>query len=321
MRSDSSACESVRCGYPGRQPSSVCTCLSDLDCRGASGIIRSALRDRVCDDRRTITRAESLGTNARAFLCGVELGRFCAQRICVPSHGVCKGDSIIVQMAAPRLREALAFAGLVVAAVVVTRLVLIIGFNRLTAWWNRRHGRPEPASLRQALLVGWSGMRGFVTLATAFALPSSFPQRDLVVLTAFSVVLATLVVQGLTLAPLIRLLKLDSNAVLNQELTGARACLAKAALTVLQTETGEEVENLRYPYLIERDAANNRSHCRSLERRRGYGLTAIAAERAELERLRGDDRVGASTYLSLQEELDWSELTLLSDNERRIEES
>jgi monovalent cation/hydrogen antiporter len=137
-------------------------------------------------------------------------------------------------------------------------------------------------------------------------------------LTAFSVVLATLVVQGLTLAPLIRLL---SNAVLNQELTGARACLANAALTVLQTETVQEVENLRYPYLIERDAANNRSHCRSLERRREHGLTAIAAERAELERLRGDDRVGASTYLSLQEELDWSELTLLSDNERRIEES
>jgi len=229
--------------------------------------------------------------------------------------------SIIAHMAAPRLSEALAFAGLVVAAVVVTRLVLIIGFNRVTAWWNRRHGRPEPATLRQAFLVGWSGMRGFVTLATAFALPSSFPQRDLVVLTAFSVVLATLVVQGLTLAPLIRLLKLNSDDVLNQELIAGRARLAGAALAVLQRETGPEVENLRYGYLLERDATDNPSHCRSLERRRQNGLAAITAERAELERLRGDDRVGASTYLLLQEELDWSELTLLSDNERRIEES
>ena len=232
-----------------------------------------------------------------------------------------QGRSILAQMAAPRFREALAFAGLVVLAVVVTRIVVIIGFNRVTAWWNRRHGRPEPGTWRQALLVGWSGMRGFVTLATAFALPASFPQRDLVVLTAFSVVLATLVVQGLTLAPLIRRLKLNSNDVQKQELIGARASLASAALSTLQRETGPEVENLRYAYLLERDAEDNPSRCRSLDHRRKCGLAAITAKRAELEKLRGDDRVGAGTYLLLQEELDWNELTLLSDEERRIEES
>jgi NhaP-type Na+/H+ or K+/H+ antiporter len=195
------------------------------------------------------------------------------------------------------------------------------GPNRLTAWWNRCHGKPEQATWRQALLVGWSGMRGFVTLATAFALPSSFPQRDLVVLTAFSIVLVTLVVQGLTLAPMIRLLKLKSDDVLNQELVAARSQLACAALTVLEDETGPEVEHLRYRYLLEHDADDNPSHCRSLERRRKYGLAAITAEREELEKLRADDSIGAGTYLSLQEELDWSELTLLSDEQRRIEES
>jgi monovalent cation/hydrogen antiporter len=229
--------------------------------------------------------------------------------------------SIIGHMGAPRLKEALALAGLVVLAVVVTRLIVIIGFNRVTAWWNRRHGRPEPANWRQGLLVGWSGMRGFVTLATAFALPASFPHRDLAVLTAFSVVLGTLVVQGLTLAPLIRLLKLDTNDLLRQELTAARACLASVALAALQSKTGPEVENLRYTYAMESDATDNPSHCRSLERRREYGLAAITAEREELEKLRGDDQVGAGTYLMLQEELDWSELTLLSDDQRRIEES
>src|SRR3954451_9695217 len=200
-------------------------------------------------------------------------------------------------------------------------MIVLVCFNRIMAWYRRRRGLPEDATIRQAIFVGWCGMRGFVTLATAFALPERFSQRDLVVLTAFSVVLATLVVQGLTLAPLIRLLKLNRNDVLNQERTGARACLASAALKVLQGETGPEIENLRYPYLIERDAADNPSHCRSLERRREFGLAAITAERAELEKLRGDDRVGASTYLVLQEQLDWSELTLLSDEERRMEES
>jgi monovalent cation/hydrogen antiporter len=228
---------------------------------------------------------------------------------------------IVVQMPGPRLRESAAFAGLVVLAVVVVRLLVIIGYNRAMSYWRRWHGKPEPATLRQAILVGWSGMRGFVTLATAFALPPSFPQRDLVVLTAFSVVLATLVLQGLTLAPLIRLLKLNSEDVLQEELIAARTGLAIAALTALHPESGPEVENLRYPYLIERDAPENSAYCRSLERRRRFGLSAIAAERRELEKLRGEDRVGASAYLLLQEQLDWNELTLLSDVERRIEEN
>ena len=51
------------------------------------------------------------------------------------------------------------------------------------------------------------------------------------------------------------------------------------------------------------------------------GLAAILTEREELERLQKEDLVGADTYLLLQEELDWSELTLLGDEERRIEES
>jgi monovalent cation/hydrogen antiporter len=229
--------------------------------------------------------------------------------------------TIVAQMTGSRLRESLAFAGLIVLAVVIVRLLAIVGYNRAVAYWYRWNGKPEPATLQQAILVGWSGMRGFVTLATAFALPASFPQRNLVVLSAFSVVLATLVLQGLTLAPLIRLLKLNSNDVLQEELIAARTGLASAALTTLQSETGPEVENLRFPYLIERDARGNSAYCRSLERRRRFGLAAIAAERKELEKLRVEDRVGASAYLLLQEQLDWSELTLLSDVERRIEES
>jgi NhaP-type Na+/H+ or K+/H+ antiporter len=229
--------------------------------------------------------------------------------------------TIVAQMSVPRFREALTFAGLVVLTVVVVRLLVIIGYNRCIVYWCRWRGRPEPATLGQAILVGWSGMRGFVTLATAFALPASFPQRDLVVLTAFSVVLGTLVLQGLTLAPLIRWLKLNSNDVLKQELMAARTGLASAALATLQSESGPEVENLRYSYMIERAAIENATHCGSLERRRRLGLAAIAAERDELERLRGEDRVGANAYLLLQEQLDWNELTLLSDVERRIEEN
>ena len=158
--------------------------------------------------------------------------------------------SIVGRMHAAHLREALGFAGFIVLAVVCTRLVVVFGFNRVEAWWASSRNRPAPATAGQALFVGWCGMRGFVTMATAFALPESFPQRDTVVLTAFCVVLATLVLQGLTLAPLVRLLKLDRRADADRELTSAHAALAQAALASIAGEDGPEAENLRYRFIL-----------------------------------------------------------------------
>ena len=87
-------------------------------------------------------------------------------------------------------------------------------------------------------------------MATAFALPESFPQRDTVVLTAFCVVLATLVLQGLTLAPLVRLLKLDRREDANRELTSAHAAMVRAALASINGQDGPEAENLRYRFSL-----------------------------------------------------------------------
>jgi len=232
-----------------------------------------------------------------------------------------QGRTIITGMPPAHLKEALGFAALVVLAVVIARLAVTLGFSRLNAWWERSHGRPEPVTWRQAVFVGWSGMRGFVTLATAFALPASFPRRDLVVLTAFSVVVATLVIQGLTLTPLIRLLKLNQADVVQRELAGARIRLATVALTALAEQTGPEIEHLRYAYVILRDATDSLSGVHPLRKKREAGLAAILAGREELERLQKEDLIGSDTYLLLQEELDWNELTLLCDDERRIEES
>ncbi len=62
-----------------------------------------------------------------------------------------------------------------------------------------------------------------VTLAAALALPEDFPRRDLVVLSALAVVLGTLVIQGITLGPLIRLLDFPQDAGLEQEKARVRA--------------------------------------------------------------------------------------------------
>jgi CPA1 family monovalent cation:H+ antiporter len=228
--------------------------------------------------------------------------------------------SILARLQPSHLREALGFALLVVVAVVCTRLVVVIGFNRIEAWWASSKNQPAPAKFGETVFVGWCGMRGFVTIATAFALPENFPQHDTVVLTAFCVVLATLVLQGLTLAPLIKLLKLDRSGYAAMELSFARAALAEAALARLNGQDGPEAENLRFRLSLIRRTCRRETGVESLERYRQLGLNAIEAEREQLETLRTKDRIGPDAYLGLQEHLDWSELTLLRDVDRRIEE-
>ena len=232
-----------------------------------------------------------------------------------------QGRTIIGRMDPAHLRESLIFAGIVVVVVVVARLAIVIGFDRLNSWWERSHGRPTATSWRRAVFEGWTGMRGFVTLATAIALPVSFPQRDLVVLTAFFVVLATIVVQGLSLVPLVRLLKLDDGETLRHEVASGRCRLAAAALAALDGRVGKHADHIRHEYLIQRDALKGSSGARATKVRRELGLSAVRAQREELEQMREDDAIGADTYLLLQEELDWTELTLICDDARRIEES
>jgi CPA1 family monovalent cation:H+ antiporter len=227
--------------------------------------------------------------------------------------------AILAAMSTSRLHGALAFAALVVALVIVTRFVLVMGYNRFVTWRHRRGRGAQPATFRQALLGSWCGMRGLVTLATAFALPAHFPQRDLVVLTAFAVVIGTLVVQGLTLVPVIRLLGLDRSADGAKEIAAARAELAIAALDALGGE-GPEAAELRSSYQARLDARDNPAIAVAVRRQKQLGLVAVAAQRRALERLRNTNRVNADEYNLLLEELDWRELTLLPPDQRRVEE-
>ncbi len=97
----------------------------------------------------------------------------------------------------------------VVGVVIVVRMVWMFGATALPGG-QRLFGATEPdgRSWRETTVVGWAGMRGAVSLAAALALPQDFPQRDLIIFLTFSVIVATLVGQGLTLPPLIRRLGL-----------------------------------------------------------------------------------------------------------------
>jgi monovalent cation/hydrogen antiporter len=186
---------------------------------------------------------------------------------------------------------------------------------------HRRGNELAPFTSGETLLVGWAGMRGLVTLATAFALPADFPERDLVVLTAFSVVLATLVIQGATLAPMIHLLKLGRQEEVRDELKAARRSLAEAAFQRLEKEDGIEAEAIRTICKDHWTASSDAIKTTPLDRRRDLTIAAVLAQRQRLEELRDTDQIGATQYLELQEDLDWKQLSVGSDEDRRITES
>jgi Na+/H+ antiporter len=106
---------------------------------------------------------------------------------------------------------------------------------------------PLPGA-RQIFVVGWTGMRGVISLAAAIALPqafedgSPFMQRSMILFLAFSAILVTLVLQGLTLPPLIRALGLaGGSASHSAEDQDARRTILEAALRYLD-ETREQAK-------------------------------------------------------------------------------
>src|SRR4051794_12022854 len=144
-------------------------------------------------------------------------------------------------------------AAAVLVTVIVVRLAWHMSFNAVIRWRDRRYGFNPPRPMLRptvgsGLIISWAGMRGIVTLAAALALPPGFPYRDLIVLTAFSVVLGTLVIQGLTLKPLLRALNLRDDDPVGRELSSARERALRAALACLQQERSPLAEAVRQEF-------------------------------------------------------------------------
>lgn len=210
------------------------------------------------------------------------------------------------------LRQALEFAALVFAVVVLTRIVWVMISGRLVYEGLLVAKKPQRAAnvptSSELLIVSWTGMRGLVTLATSFALPANFPKRDLIVLTAFVVVIGSLVIQGLTLGPLMRWLGVEPDRSFARELSFARARMLDAALAKLATHEGEAAEAVRAEYKAARQSARCSDNPQAETAQDRLRMEAIAAERAAIAKLRHEGRIGDDVFHQLEEELDWSEL-------------
>ena len=127
-------------------------------------------------------------------------------------------------------------AGALSVTLILSRLAWVMPLALLPRFipsMARDDGLPRP---REAAVIGWAGMRGVVSLATAIALPLETPHRELLVFLAFTAILSTLVVQGTTLGWVIRRLKvaLPGRAGMDREEAAARRLMAHAALAEVE---------------------------------------------------------------------------------------
>jgi Na+/H+ antiporter len=141
-----------------------------------------------------------------------------------------------------RLHTLLVYGLLFSTFLILLRLIWVFPGAYLANLIRRRvlHQKEKLPPVRQIFVVGWTGMRGVISLAAAIALPqvlandAPFVQRNLIIFLAFSVILVTLVLQGLTLPPLIRVLGLARGSEANPEETEARRAMLKAGLRHLE---------------------------------------------------------------------------------------
>jgi CPA1 family monovalent cation:H+ antiporter len=205
-----------------------------------------------------------------------------------------QGRPIIERLSEEQRWGSLVFGLSVLAVVILVRIAWLVVYRTIVAtirrWDPGLADRLASRDPRGAIVLGWSGMRGLITLATAFALPQQFPGRDLIVLCAFCVVLGTLVIQGFTLLPLTRLLRFGDD--------GAN----------LDGETSPAAMMAREKYAAARKVAEDQSEPQAATKYDELRLRAIAAQRAALQRLRARGEIGEEAFHRIQEELDWSEL-------------
>jgi CPA1 family monovalent cation:H+ antiporter len=223
----------------------------------------------------------------------------------------------------------------VCVAVIVVRVLWVMTYSLVGNWILGRRGQPHPATVREGLkpaaVVAWCGMRGIVTLATALALPEGFPYRGFIEFCAYAVVIVTLVVQGVTLTPLLKYLRIEHDGSVDDEVHRARAETSRAALATLpplaSSEDGSGGPVAPAQGLTAFLRLKYEARLRHAERppRPGdpgvpdedpesvdaYGSAlrlAQEAERAKLIELRAQGLIGDDAFHRVEEELDWAEV-------------
>jgi CPA1 family monovalent cation:H+ antiporter len=208
--------------------------------------------------------------------------------------------------------------GLAIAAVVIVARVVYIWPGAYVPLWlfprlrAKEGGYPPP---RAVALAGWCGVRGAVSLAAALGLPADIPGRAEIEVAVLLTIVVTLIGQGATLEPLVKLLRLPADPPTEAELRKAREAMLAAGIARLDAFCTEEscpIDVYRY-----RDAMNDRllelreldesarlRAARRLSVSREVRLAVWEAESAALLALRDSGEINDRDHQALQLELD-----------------
>jgi CPA1 family monovalent cation:H+ antiporter len=234
----------------------------------------------------------------------------------------------LAQSVRPGELPALMWQGLLVsAAAIVTRLIWV----PIGTWLPRQipsvRARDPMPPWQAIAVVGWAAMRGVVTLAAALALPLTtadgrpLPFREQIIILAFIVILVTLVVQGLTLGPLVRWLRIPDDQTLEREEIGARDKAVRAALERLTEieRRSEGIEDMladlrrhyedRARLIADRQAGVPASSSLSEAVFKRARHETLSEERRVLVQLRDDGEISDEVLLELERELDFEATT------------
>jgi Na+/H+ antiporter len=212
---------------------------------------------------------------------------------------------------------------------IVLRLVWMfpateVAFQIRSKLLKQHNERPTP---QRVFVVGWTGMRGVVALAAAISLPETlgngqpFGEKNLIVFLTFSVILVTLVLQGLTLPPIIRRLGLAGDASARIEEEEARRLVLQEVIAQLEqgrtssdTATAHAYEDILHQYGHRLELLDEMSQNKTEDDEPGHGSrllsvsrSAVETERKAILRLRDEDRISDDILRTLQHELDLTE--------------
>jgi len=217
---------------------------------------------------------------------------------------------------------------------IALRMIWVFPGAYVSLWIRRKLLRQQVTTpdAKSIFVVGWAGMRGVLALAAAFSLPQTlsdgrpFAQRNLILFLTFSIILVTLVGQGLSLPLLIRRLGLAGNREAEHEERIARRAILTQAIASLEhernTATGDQAHDIddllhRYRHRLEAVAEidpNSTTTPQSpakistrQQRLTTLTLNTIAVERRSLNQLREDGSIGDEVLRRLERELDLTE--------------
>jgi monovalent cation/hydrogen antiporter len=221
-------------------------------------------------------------------------------------------------------------AAIISVAVVLVRIAWVFAATYLPRFLFKTIRRRDPyPGWRNVVIIAWSGMRGVISLAAAFALPFAlpdgrpFPGRNYILFFTFCVILTTLVFQGLTLPVIIRRLNITRDRTTDEEERSARFEANKAALKVIEelTQSGkfpaDAVERLRVEYDERLQqlqlCADNPDDCSGQVATPQFQLLqheALNEERRTIIRLRNEGVINDDALRRIQRDLDLAEARL-----------